>query len=209
MVCKASKYPEKNSIRRCARTVLWMVALLVGLTLVFPSEAHADGWVSGFVGRAFGGSTGWELAEVVRNRETMTYGFNIGAMSGGVVGAEFDFGYTPNFFGSDSGVKKSGVMTMMGSLIAGIPVGGQSGAGIRPYGMFGVGLLRRSIEFRGAFDNISSNDFGYNLGGGIMGFFTNLLGVRGEYRYFRRFKSDASGRTFNFSRASIGIVLRF
>ena len=54
-----------------------------------------------------------------------------------------------------------------------------------------------------------SNDFGYNLGGGIMGFFTDVLGARGEYRYFRRFESDNSGRVFNFSRATIGIVLRF
>jgi opacity protein-like surface antigen len=139
----------------------------------------------------------------------MTYGFNIGGMSGGVVGAEFDFGYTPNFFGSDSGVQKSGVMTIMGSLIAGIPVGGQSGPGIRPYGIFGIGLIRRKIEFSEALDDISSNDFGYNVGGGIMGFFTNVFGVRGEYRYLRRFKSDDLGRTFNFSRATLGIILRF
>ena len=199
----------KDSSERCTRSGLWVVALLVGLSLIFPSEAHADGWVSGFIGNAFGGSGGGGLSEALKNRDTLTYGFNIGGMSGGVFGAEFDFGYTPNFFGKDSGVQKSGVMTIMGSLIAGIPVGGQSGAGIRPYGFFGVGLLRRKIEFSEVFDDISSNDFGYNVGGGIMGFFTTVLGVRGEYRYFRRFKSDDLGRKFDFSRASIGIVLRF
>lgn len=209
MNCEILKFRKEGSMGRCARSGLLMVAVLVGLFFVFPSEAHADGWVSGFVGRAFGGSSGGDLAEALKNRDSVTYGFNIGAMSGGVFGAEFDFGYTPNFFGKDSGVQKSGVMTMTGSVIAGIPVGGQSGAGIRPYGIFGVGLLRRKIEFSGALDDISSNDFAYNVGGGIMGFFTNVLGVRGEYRYFRRFKSDDFGRTFNFSRATIGIVLRF
>ncbi len=136
----------------------------------------------------------------------MTYGFNIGAMSGGIVGAEFDFGYTPSFFGKDSGVQKSGVMTMMGSLIAGIPVGGQSGAGIRPYGMFGVGLLRRKIEFGGALDDISSNDFGYNVGGGIMGFFTNLLGVRGEYLEAAFYEMEtAYGTVENYFAEGLGI----
>ena len=101
-----TKSRQKHSMTGRSRGGLWMVALLVMLSFVFPSEARADGWVSGFFGRAFGGSTGWDLAEVVKNRETMTYGFNIGGMSGGVVGAEFDFGYTPNFFGSDSGRTK-------------------------------------------------------------------------------------------------------
>jgi opacity protein-like surface antigen len=189
--------------------------LLVGLSLVIPSPAHADGWVNLNLGTVFGGSTGSELVDAVENSSTATYGLNLGGMGGGIFGVEFDFGFTPNFYGSDSGIQSSGVMTMMGSLIIGIPVGGQSGAGIRPYGLFGVGLLRRRIEFGQVFDPISTNDFGYNLGGGIMGFFTDVFGIRGEYRYFRNFKSDGDGfpffelSAFNFSRASIGIVLRF
>jgi opacity protein-like surface antigen len=192
-----------------------MVTLLVGLLLVFPSQAHADGFVSFNIGSVFGGSTGSELVEAVENSATTTYGLNFGGMGSGVFGAEFDFGYTPRFFGSDSGIESSGVMTMMGSLIIGIPIGGQSGAGIRPYGVFGVGLIRRRIEFRQVFDNISSNDFGYNFGFGVMGFFTDVFGLRGEYRYFRNSGTEEEGfpffgqGTFNFSRASLGIVLRF
>ncbi len=200
---------------RCARGGFCMIALLLGLWLVFPPQAHADGFVSFNIGSVFGGSTGSELVEAVENSATTTYSFNLGGMGGGVFGAEFDFGYTPKFFGSDSGIESSGVMTMMGSLIIGIPVGGQSGVGIRPYGLFGVGLLRRHIEFRQVFDDLSTNDFGYNLGGGVMGFITDVFGIRAEYRYFRNLKSDGEGfpffelSTFNFSRASIGIVLRF
>ena len=188
--------------------LLATVVLLVGLSFLFPSEARADGWVSGFFGRAFGGETGVDLGEALKDRYLWTYGFNAGGMGGGVIGAEFDFGYTPNFFGSKGIVDKSGVMTVMGSLIAGIPVGGQSGAGIRPYGVFGVGLIRRRVEFSGALDNISSSDFGYNVGGGIMGFFNQTVGIRGEYRYFWAFTSSDE-QDFKFSRASLGIVLRF
>lgn len=186
----------------------FVLILLVGVLLFLPFEAAADGWISGYFGRAFGGETGADLGQALRDRDLWTYGFNAGAMGGGTFGAEFDFAYTPKFFGTSSLIRDSGVMTIMGSLIAGIPVGGQYGAGIRPYGVFGVGLLRRRIEFSGIFDDISSNDFGWNGGGGIMGFFNRTLGIRGEYRYFRSFKSD-NGNTFDFSRASLGIVLRF
>jgi len=188
---------------------------LVGVLLFLPFEALADGWVSGFVGRAYGGVTDLEFSEAVKNRETWTYGFNTGAMGGGVFGAELDFGYTPKFFGSSGAVDKSGVMTIMGSLVAGIPVGGQYGAGVRPYAFFGVGLIRRNLEFVEILDDVSTNDFGYNLGGGIMGFFNRTVGIRGEYRYFRNFKKDDIGSglsersPFDFSRASLGIVLRF
>jgi opacity protein-like surface antigen len=183
--------------------------------IALPSFALADGWVSGFVGTVFGGATGQSLSESTRDSSSLTYGFNAGGMSGGIFGAEFDFGYTPKFFGTGDLVSASGVMTVQGSLIVGIPVGGQSGAGVRPYGLFGVGLIRRRIEFSGALENISKNDWGYNLGGGIMGFFTDLLGARVEYRYFRNFSSDDGSLnifkpgTFNFSRFSGGIVLRF
>jgi opacity protein-like surface antigen len=192
-----------------------VTVLLVGLLFFLPFDALADGWISGFAGRAYGGVTDLEFSEAIKNRETWTYGFNAGTMGGGVFGAEFDFGYTPKFFGSGAAVDKSGVMTIMASLIAGIPVGGQYGAGIRPYGFFGLGLIRRNLEFVDILDNITTNDFGYNLGGGIMGFFNRTVGIRGEYRYFRNFKKDDIGSglaersPFDFSRASLGIVLRF
>lgn len=199
-----NRQPQRSPSARRA-----VLSTAVCLLLLLPFEARADGWVSGYFGRAFGGSTGLELGQALQNRDLWTYGFNAGGMGGGIFGAEFDFAYTPKFFGSQGIVQKSGVMTIMGSFIAGIPVGGQWGAGIRPYALFGVGLLRRHIEFSGILDNITSNDFGYDAGGGIMGFFNRTLGLRGEYRYFRNFKSDDNGNTFNFSRASLGIVLRF
>lgn len=201
--------------RRAHSGVLSIALLLVCLSLAFPFEANADGWVSGFFGRAFGGDTGLDFSEAIRDRDTWTYGFNTGGMGGGIFGAELDFGYTPKFFGSSGVIDGSGVMTIMGSVIAGIPVGGQSGAGIRPYGVFGVGLIRRSVEFIEIFDDVSTNDFGWNAGAGIMGFFNNTIGLRGEYRYFRNFQQDEigsgliQGGHFDFSRASLAFLLRF
>lgn len=186
------------------------LALMLG-----PSTVSADGWVSGFVGTVFGGDAGGDFNQAVNNQSKTTYGFTVAGMGGGIFGAEFDLGYTSKFFGADSSVTRSGVLTATGNILLGVPIGGQSGLGIRPYGTIGIGLLRRNIEFRDALSQIDSNDLGYTLGGGVMGFFSDHFGIRGDYRYYRNFKRDTetffgfTTGTFNFSRASLGVVIRF
>ena len=82
---------------------------------------------------------------------------------------EFDFAYTPKFFGADAAVDTSNVTTAHGSVLIGIPIGGQTGGGIRPYGVVGLGMIRRQVDFLDFFDNISTSDFGYNVGLGSWG----------------------------------------
>src|SRR5688572_22063418 len=55
-----------------------------------PALAHADGYISPFLGTNFGNNSG--------NGRT-NIGVDAGWMGAGVIGAEFDFGYAPNFFG--------------------------------------------------------------------------------------------------------------
>ena len=192
-----------------------LVAGLIAAAVSLPAPAFADAWVSAFVGKVFGGSTGKGLSEAVENSSDTTYGLSIGGMGNGIIGGEFDFGYTPKFFGEGGSVGASSVTTAHGSLLLGIPVGGQTGAGIRPYGVVGVGMIRRQVDFSEFFTNISTSDFGYNVGFGVMGFFNNVFGIRGEYKYFRNFEKDDEGSfplelgTFNFSRGTIGVVFRF
>ena len=191
-----------------------VAAFVITLTML-PARAYADAWFNAYLGSVFGGATGEGLSEAVENNSNTTYGVNLGGMGGGIFGGEFDFGYTPKFFGADAAVDSSSVTTAHGSLLLGVPIGGQTGSGIRPYGVVGIGMIRRRVEFLDFFDNVSTNDFGYNVGFGVMGFFGNTFGLRGEYRYFRNFEKDdgsvlslARG-TFHFSRATVGIVLRF
>jgi len=80
----------------------------------------------------------------------------------------------------------------------------------------GAGILRRDLDFN-TLDTVSSNDWGYTLGGGVMGYFTDHVGLRGDLRYFRNFKVDDidldgvdfEKGTFNFGRASLGLLFRF
>ena len=196
------------------RLSLTIAALALAIA---PSAAWADGYFVPFIGANFGGNVGRPLSETVDDRNRMTYGFGVGGMAGGIFGAEFDFGYTHNFYAKDGAVvTKSNLITAMPALVIGIPVGGQHGPGIRPYVLAGAGLLRRDLDFNNV-DSLSSNDFGYTLGGGVMGYFTDHVGLRGDVRYFRAFKVDDISLTgvnfekgtFNFGRASLGLVFRF
>ena len=211
--CSELRSAKRQEMRYTLRSSIVAGLVLAGLSL--PTPAHADAWVSGFVGTLFGGTTGTELSEAVANGSDTTYGFSVGSMGNGVLGAEFDLGHTPRFFGEDSSVETSSLTTAQGSLILGIPIGGQTGPGIRPYGVFGVGMIRRVAEFRSFLDDISTSDFGYNVGFGVMGFISDVFGIRADYRYFRNFQKDDERTfpidlgTFDFSRATVGVVLRF
>ena len=173
-----------------------------------PMQAHADGFVTPWVGSAFGSN--------IQNGQT-TFGVSAGGMGAGIVGGEADFGWSPSFFGTKSDFGNNTVMDLMGNVILGVPIGGQHGAGIRPYVVGGVGLIRTQID-GGTLAKVSSsnNMFGYDAGGGVMGYFAEHVGLRGDVRYLRAtsdLKSgvsslDLSGNQLHFWRASIGVVLR-
>jgi hypothetical protein len=53
----------------------------------------------------------------------------------------------------------------------------------------GAGLVRRNFDV-GSLASVSRNDWAYTLGRGVMGFFTEHIGIRGDIRYFRNFQVD-------------------
>src|SRR5215213_291747 len=135
------------------RLSLTIAALALAIA---PSVAWADGYFVPFIGANFGGNVGRPLSETVDDRNRATFGFGVGGMAGGIFGAEFDLSYTPNFYAKDGAVvTKSNLLTAMPALVIGIPVGGQSGAGIRPYVLAGAGLLRRDLDI-GVLDSLTS-----------------------------------------------------
>jgi hypothetical protein len=63
--------------------------------------------------------------------------------------------------------------------------------------------------------DFSANDFGYDVGGGLMGYFADHVGMRAGVQYFRNFERTGSNvigldaGQFNFFRGSIGVLFRF
>ena len=191
--------------------------VLCGLTLAtLPSSALADGYFVPFVGANFGGDVGRPLNTALRDRNRVAVGATLGVMGGGVFGVELDVSYTSNFYPTLADDDEGNLVTFVPALVLGVPLGGQRGPGIRPFVLAGAGLVRRNFD-AGTLGSLSQNDLAYTLGGGVMGFFTDHIGIRGDIRYLRNFRVDDldltnidfERGTFNFSRASAGIIFRF
>jgi opacity protein-like surface antigen len=192
-------------------------ALALGL---FPATSHAQGWFfTPFVGGNFGGSATFndgagDFDDDVEKR--IDFGATIG-WNPSVVGFEFDFGWSPNFFENTVGPGNfefgdSNLTTFMGNVLISAP----PGRGVRPYGSVGLGLIRSSVSGIGDFfDDVSRNDLGMNIGGGVNGQFTDNVGIRGDLRYFRSFENeddnafDIGLSNFDFWRGSVGVAFRW
>lgn len=188
------------------------------------TPASADWLFTPYLGVTFGGSADFgDVGSFDDNFERkVTYGVNAAWMGAGIVGFEVDFGTTPNFFESTSGIGDfdwgdNNVTTLMANFIVGAPVGGQTGVGFRPYGSAGIGLLRTSVGDTTLFDGLSTNDLGFNVGAGAHAFFNDNVGLRGDVRYFRGLTGDDADDSFfelrardlNFWRGTLGVSFRF
>jgi len=197
--------------------LLRVIALLGAALAAAPAPARADGYIAPFIGANFGGDIGQPLNVSLKDRNRLTYGATLGFMGGGVFGVELDFSYTNNFYPTTITPEGSNhLWTLMPALVIGVPLGGQKGFGVRPFALAGVGLVKRDADF-GSLSSIAKNDLAYALGGGVMVFFNDHIGVRGEYRYTRNFSVDdlnianidLERGTFNYSRATGAVVFRF
>lgn len=190
------------------RVIKSLILASAAAAVLAPVQARADGFVTPWVGSAFGSN--------IQNGQT-TFGVSAGGMGAGIIGGEADFGWSPSYFGTRSDFGNNTVMNLMGNLIVGVPVGGTSGKGIRPYVVGGAGLIRTQID-GGTIARVSSstNLFGWDAGGGVMGYFTDHVGLRGDVRYLRAVSDlttnvssiDLNGDRLHFWRASVGVVIR-
>jgi hypothetical protein len=195
------------------RRALKVLTLTAAVAVIFaPALAQAEGYVNPWVAA----NGGIPFGDFDNGRAG--FGLNAGGMGNGIIGGEFDFGYSPSFFGTRSIFGNNSVMDLMGNVIVGVPIGGTSGAGIRPFVTGGLGLLRTQVD-TGPLSNasLSNNMFGWNLGTGVMGYFHDHVGLRGDIKYLRSFEDSRTGITiidtnapgqFHFWRASIGVVFR-
>jgi opacity protein-like surface antigen len=188
------------------------------------TPASADWLFTPYLGITFGGAADFgDVGDLEDNLEKkMTFGGTATWMGAGIIGFEVDFGSTPNFFEVTTGVGDfefgdTNVTTLMGNLVIGAPFGGQSGVGVRPYGSAGIGLLRSNVSLGGIVDDLSTNELGFNVGGGAHVFFNDNVGIRGDLRYFRGLQSSGDDddlveldlEDFDFWRGTVGVTFRF
>jgi hypothetical protein len=170
------------------------------------------------IGAAFGGDAD----------TSFTWGASFAWMPAGIVGAELDLQFTGmgtpdtllSDFGFDTDVFDSSARSVMGNVIVGIPFGGTTGVSFRPYAVAGLGWMTLNLS-----DNLENIDLlpddqravAIDVGGGIAGFFTDNIGVRGDIRWYRGFVDDDNivipelddFRNTEFWRATGGVTFRF
>ena len=187
---------------------------LAAITLA-PVPAHADVLFVPFFGVNFGGDSGKEFTEAFDTSQ-YNWGASIAFMGGGVFGFEGDFGFSPDFYGKTE-LGGSSAFTATGNLVLGIPFGGQSGFGVRPYGLVGAGVLKSASDFGTDVAEIDDSNMTWSAGGGVLVFFGTSAGIRFDVRYFRTLDdleilglpiAESPGKV-DFTRGSLGFVLRF
>src|SRR3954471_11190661 len=114
----------------------WMLTgmTIAAVSIVAPRPASADWTITPFVGWNTGGSADVNGSDGTTRSQKfehkIDYGVSVTGMGAGVIGAEIDFGYSPNFFETGTNAdgfaftNDSNVTTLTGNLIVGVPVGG-------------------------------------------------------------------------------------
>ena len=172
-----------------------------------PTSAAAQTFISPFIGFDFGGDSGCPTATGCEDKNS-NLGVAVGKL-GALAGGEVELGYARDFFGEAAGVD-SNVLTLMFNVIVGPKVGP-----VRPFLLGGVGIIKSRVEFDAGSLLDTGNEFGYNLGGGLMVMFGEHIGVRGDIRRFKSLSgTDILGFSLTdvklgFNRASAGLVLGF
>ena len=189
------------------RSIVLCTAFVV-LTLGLPHPAAAQGFVSPLIGYDFGGDSGCPEITGCEDKK-LNVGVGLGTM-GPILGFELDISYARDFFGTGPGFSSS-VLTMMGNALIGPQIGP-----VRPYATAGLGLIKSHVELDAAsLIDSDNNDFGWNIGGGLMIFATEHVGVRGDIRHFHAFQDlsllgiPLGDTKLDFSRASAALVFRF
>jgi opacity protein-like surface antigen len=200
---------ELLAMRRAIKALVLTAAVAF---VCAPAQARADGYVSPWAGVNFGYNN--DLLRTCSGDcgASKSWGVSAGWMGAGIIGGEVEFGWSPDVYGT---IVDNHVWDLMGNVIVGIPIGGQHGAGVRPYVTGGLGAIHTKIVGGSAASSLDNTDFGYNFGAGVNSYFSDHFGIRGDVRYLRT--ANATFNTtnasvgqgqFHFTRASIGLVIR-
>ncbi|HET6957207.1 MAG TPA: outer membrane beta-barrel protein [Vicinamibacterales bacterium] len=181
-------------------------ALLV--TLVGPQRARAEGFISPLIGFNFGGDANCPNVSGCDDKR-MNFGVGLGGMNA-VLGFEEELAYARDFFGTMPGFKSS-VLTLMSNVMI-VPKIGP----VRPYVLGGVGLIKTHVELTTAsLLSTDNNNFGWDVGGGVMVTIVPHVAIRGDIRYFHSFQDlgpiplPLANMKLDFGRAAAALTFTF
>ena len=162
------------------QVVVGLCGALLALAWATPARAQ-QGFISPLIGYNFGGDANCPRIQGCSDKR-LDLGAGVGVM-GDVVGFEEEIAYAKDFFGTAPNLSSS-VLTVMSNAIL-VPKLGP----FRPYLLAGLGLIKTHVEFLSAsLLTDDNNNFGWDVGGGLMIAVAPHVGVRGDIRYFHSFQ---------------------
>lgn len=194
-----------------------------------PRAAHAEWHLTPLFGFTFKGDTtlvnetteadGDELRSVsAASKVHWNFGGAATLLGAGPLGVEAIFLYTPGFLQQDLGlIRESRTTALMGNVVLAAPRNWNE-YGLRPYVSGGLGLLRVSGKDLEQVDLFAKpvSLFGYNVGGGAVGFLSDRTGLRFDLRYFSevRPRDDPEIPSFgpielSYWNLAVGVVFRY
>ncbi len=187
--------------------------LTVGVALAAPRQAAAQVFLNPFVGTTLTSPT------PSGGSSKPGFGLAFGGL-GGIVGGETELAYYPEVLDNTAnGIAKNKVITFSGNTLIGPTIGR-----VKAYGAVGFGDLYLNVTSLSSIvvpnpTSVSTNYFTINVGGGVIGFFSNHFGVRGDLRYYKAFGfklGDVQGSPqtlqldkFDFWRGNVGLAIKF
>jgi hypothetical protein len=193
--------------------------------LAAPATASAEWHITPMVGLTFAGKTTITDLDEGTGKRHPNVAASVALLGGGLLGVEGVATLTPGFFqsGDDSVlfqpgggtpiVEKSRLSTVMGNVVVTAPRRWTE-YNLRPFVSGGFGLIRASKLEAADLLSTTVNLFGYNIGGGAIGFLTRDTGVRFDIRYYSTVRGTDHGAIavgdvhLRFMTASIGLVFR-
>src|SRR5688572_14077342 len=177
--------------------MLRALAACCACLLAAPATASAEWHISPMVGITFAGKTTVTDFEEATGKVHRNLSLSGALLGGGLLGAEAIASVTPSFFGAKSGfVEKSRLTTLMGNVVLTAPRR-LTEYNLRPFVSGGFGLMRISkleacpleveicpVRPDPNILSFTENLFGYNIGGGAIGFFSRSTGIRFDARYY-------------------------
>jgi hypothetical protein len=197
--------------------VRWLSVAALAVAFAFgpTREARAQGFISPFIGSNFGGNVGCRGSGragpgIACQDGTLNVGGAVGAMWD-LLGFEEEVAYRSNFLGNAPSVGlSSSVVTFMSNAMLAPKIGS-----VRPYVLGGIGLIHaRIMTGISAPKDVGNDGGGWDVGGGVMGFFGERVGVRGDIRYIRAFQTPVgtlpNDANIDYGpRISFGLILKF
>jgi len=188
-----------SRLRRAA-VAAWLVTILL-----VPCAARAQGFISPSFGYNFAGDAGCRSATDCQNKN-WNWGGSMGAL-GSIVGFEAELTYEGQFTGDRP--NPTSVTTLMGNFML-----APKFSFVQPYGLVGMGAIRTKAD--AAVGSESETQAGWTIGGGLIIFVQEHVGLKGDVRYYHSFSAlDLLGvdlardNKIDFGRAAFGVVFKF